>query len=213
MRKSDDDVTPWSRREKQPAQLEEKLPPFHTLKQFGEEFIGEMDSRLMDGESAMKVAGWIQQHKKLLVDVQQTSLKRMLDRYRSRELRQKTFQRIATAQKHHGLGFVAHRINAMAQLEELALTQKGRLLKILKLEDGKPMVIGAVSDELKLYKDLLVNLAHVQLETGVLQRVSRTVKGTIVDATGEVRKFTWTDEQDELLKDIIENGLGQFQAA
>ena len=188
-------------------------PPFHTLKQFGEQFIGEMDSRLMDGESAMKVAGWIQEDKKLLGDVARGSLKRMLDRYRSQELREKTFHRIATAQKHQGLGFVAHRINAMAQLEELALTQKSRLFKMLKLEDGKPMLIGATSDEVKLYKDILVDLAKVQLETGVLHRASRTVKGTIMDATGEVKKFEWTDEQDELLKEIIENGLGQFQAA
>ena len=191
---------------------EPRDPPFTTLKQFGEEFIGEMDSRLMDGESAVKVAVWIQETKKLLVDVAQGSLKRMLDRYRSQELRTKTFQRIATAQKHQGLGFVAHRINAMAQMEELALTQKARVMKILKLEDGKPMLIGAASDEIALYKAILTDLAKVQLETGVLARASRTLK--VVDPkTGEARKFEWTEEQDELLREIVENGLGEFQAA
>ena len=195
-----------------PPEAGPKPPPFHTLKQFGEEFMAELDSRMMDGESAMKVAGWIQETKKLLVDQQQTSLKRMLDRYRHQELREKTFRRITAAQKHQSLSVVHMRINAMTQLEELALTQKGRLMKMLKLEDGKPMLIGATSDELKLYKDLLVDLAKVQLETGVLARASR--KLTVTDAgTGETRKFEWTDEQDELLKEILENGLGQFEAA
>jgi len=69
------------------------------------------------------------------------------------------------------------------------------------------MLIGATSAEVRLYKEILVDLARMQLETGVMHRAPRTVTGVMVDAAGEVKSFTWTDEQDELLQGIIDHDL------
>ncbi len=180
---------------------------FLTLEQFGDAFIARLDAKLIDGDSARIVAEWIQGDEKVLTEVAPLTLKRMIDRYRSTALRGKAIERVAALQKHKPLGFVAKHIHAMAQLEELALTQKARLHKMLTLEDGKPMLIGAASAEVRLYKEILVDLARMQLETGVMHRAPRTVTGVVMDVTGEVKTFTWTDEQDELLKGIIDHDL------
>lgn len=180
---------------------------FATLQQFGEAFIARLDAKLIDGDSARKVVEWIQGEEKALTEVEPLTLKRMIDRYRSGALRGKAIERVQALQKHKPLGFVAKHIHAMAQMEELALTQKARLHKMLQLEDGKPMLIGATSAEVRLYKEILVDLARMQLETGVMHRAPRTVTGVMVDAAGEVKSFTWTDEQDELLQGIIDHDL------
>ena len=175
---------------------------FHALKQLGPDVMAEIDTRLMDGVSGAKVAAWLQGELGKFSKMQPLTLKKMVERYRGKELREKTFKRIAAIQKNVPLGVVATRINAMMHMEELALIQRARLQKMLMLEEGKPMLIGATSDEIRLLKEMLLDLARVQMETGVMPRAGRTWKGSVINPNGEKKTFEWTEEHEALLQEL-----------
>ena len=60
------------------------------------------------------------------------------------------------------------------------------------------------TNEIRLLKDMLVDLGRVQMETGLLPRAAKTIKGTVTGADGQIKEFAWTEEQEELFKEIEE---------
>lgn len=176
---------------------------FGLIKALGEDVMAEIDTRLMDGESGYKVAAWLQDERKMLTGVKPDTIRKTIERYRQKELREKTFKRISEIHKNVSFGTIATRINALSSLEEITLVQRARVGKMLALEEGKPMVIGATSDEIKLLRDLLSDLARLQLETGVLNRANKTVKGQYTDEKGETKTFEWTEAQEKLLQELV----------
>ena len=112
------------------------------------------------------VADWLQKGG-LLPDVKREALIRMIERYRGTEVREKLVKRIADAQTGKSLITIARRATALEELEEIARIQRKRVDKMLALEDGKPMLITATSNEIRMLKEILVDLGHMQMETGV----------------------------------------------
>ena len=90
----------------------------------------------------------------------------------------------------------------MDELEEMVRIQRVRVDKMLALEEGKPMLIGATTGEIKLLKEMLVDLGRVQLETGFLTRAPKTIKGVLANARGERIEFSWTEEQEQLYREL-----------
>jgi len=176
---------------------------FGLIKGLGQDVMAEIDTRLMDGESGYKVAAWLQEERKLLTGAKTDTVRKTIERYRQKELREKTFKRISEIHKNVSFGTIATRINALSSLEEIVLIQRARVGKMLTLEEGKPMLIGATTDEIKVMRELLSDLARLQLETGVLQRANKTVKGQYTDENGETKSFEWTEAQEKLLQELV----------
>ena len=181
-----------------------KKAAFSTLRALGDEVMSRVDSRLLSGESATAIAHWIQHDLKLLTNVKEDSTRKMLERYRETDLRNRTIQRIMVAQSQVPLKTVERRLNAMDELEELVRIQRSRVDKVLMKETELPggILLKSASEEIKLLKEMLVDLGRQQLETGVIARASRTFKGQVTDANGEVKEFVWTEEQEKLFKEL-----------
>ena len=168
------------------------------LQSLGDEVLSLVDSKLTSGVPASQVAAWLQDECKLFPEVKPPSVKKMLERYRKGELRNKTLDRIATAHVNLPLATLQKRLNALDELEEMVRVQRGRVDKMLTLETGKPILLKTTTDEIRLLKDMLMDLGRIQLETGVLARANRTVKGQVIGPSGEVKQFEWTEEQEKL---------------
>jgi len=178
-----------------------KKPAYVALKTLGTDIVLQIDEKLIAGETGRMVADWLQKAG-LLKDVKREALIRMIERYRGTEVREKLVKRIADAQTGKSLITVARRATALEELEEIARIQRKRVDKMLALEDGKPMLITATSNEIRMLKDILVVLGHMQLETGVIVRAPKTVKGVMTGRNGEEVAFSWTEEQAKLYQEL-----------
>lgn len=176
------------------------------LQSLGPEVMDRIDSRLLAGDPAKQIVRWVQSELGQLTAVKEDTLKKALERYREHDLRKRTLERIANAQSGHNLTSVAKRLNAMDQLEEMVRHQRVRVDKLLARESQLPqgILLKDTTNEIRLLKDMLVDLGRVQLETGLLPRASRTLRGQVVGADGEVKHFEWTEEQEELFREIEE---------
>ena len=178
-----------------------KKPAYVALKTLGTDIVLQIDEKLIAGETGRMVADWLQKAG-LLKDVKREALIRMIERYRGTEVREKLVKRIADAQTGKSLITVARRATALEELEEIARIQRKRVDKMLALEDGKPMLITAPSNEIRMLKEILVDLGHMQLETGVIVRAPKTVKGVMTGRNGEEVAFSWTEEQAKLYQEL-----------
>jgi acyl-CoA reductase-like NAD-dependent aldehyde dehydrogenase len=178
-----------------------KKPAYVALKTLGTDIVLQIDEKLIAGETGRMVADWLQKAG-LLKDVKREALIRMIERYRGTEVREKLVKRIADAQTGKSLITVARRATALEELEEIARIQRKRVDKMLALEDGKPMLITATSNEIRMLKEILVDLGHMQLETGVIVRAPKTVKGVMTGRNGEEVAFSWTEEQAKLYREL-----------
>lgn len=185
------------------------------LKALGEDVMADIDRRLLAGEPASSIAAWLQVDLGKLKGTQPASAKKMLERYRETELRDKTMARIAGAQTTDSIKVVNRRLNAMDELEDMVRIQSGRLRKLLTHETHLPpgvLLNKSVNPEMRLLKEMMVDLGRLQLETGVLARASKTVTGTIVGDDGEVRHFEWTEEQEKMFNELA-GAVGEAETA
>lgn len=166
----------------------------------------ELDSRLSAGETPRAVGQWLQVECRLLVDIKFTTLTKLLERYRATELRDKAMQAVVSANRRKPLEQVLRKLNAMEELHDLAVVQRGRLEKLLSHELPMPkgILLQSASAEVKAYREILVALGHLQLETGVITKAGKRVSGQVLDEHGNVKTFNWTEEQEILLRDIID---------
>jgi hypothetical protein len=182
---------------------------FKKLKSLGADRMNEVDARLLSGEPCSSIAAWIQVDLGKCKDIKPASLKKMLERYRETELRQKTLARIANAQRGDSIKTIQKRLNALDEMEDMVRVQRGRVEKILMREANLPegMLLRDASNELRLLKDMLLDLGKIQLETGLLAKAPKTFRGSMVSSDGQVKHFEWTEEQEELFRMIekIEN--------
>ena len=177
---------------------------FRRLKDLGPDMMSRIDSKLTSGESGMDVARWLQEDCNQLRDMKPSSLKKTIERYRGTELRNRTIKRIAEAQTGVPVKTLQKRLNAMDELEEMTRIQRGRVDKLHVHESGLPpgILLDKTTGEIRLLKDMLVDLGHIQMETGVLARAAKTFKGTLTDANGEVKQFEWSEEQEKLFQEL-----------
>ena len=83
---------------------------------------------------------------------------------------------------------------------------------MLMMEKDKPLLLKSTTDEIRLLKEMLVDLGRVQMETGVLPKATRKVTGMITDAAGVIAEFSWTEEQEQLYHEL-ERIYAEQQAA
>lgn len=164
-----------------------------------EEVLSEIDTRLLSGDGGTAIAKWLQEEVGLLPDEKQGSIKKSLERYRARDLRQRLIAQVSSANKHSSLAKVHGKLNALDNLASLIEAQQLRVGKMLKREENLPagMILGDTKHEMRLLKDMLMELGRLQLETGIIKRAPRSVTGTMTH-NGEEVEFSWTEEQEKL---------------
>jgi hypothetical protein len=174
------------------------------VKSLPPDILAQVDSKLLSGESGLDVAKWLQDDAKQFVGDDVYNLKKTLERYRQGELRAKTIERIATAQKTDSTVTIARRMNALEEMQDLAKQQRARLDAMLMRESQMPngILLKDATREVAMMKDLLVDLGRLQLETGVLARAPKSFKGSITNPDGTVKHFEWTEEQEKLFAEL-----------
>lgn len=178
---------------------------FRKLHDLGKETVAEVDRRLLAGDSPANVAAYIQDELGGLKDLKRGSVKKNLERYRATDLKNRVIGDIVERVTGSNTAELGKKILAYDELAHLALVQKGRLEKLLVKESSLPAgtVIQQASLEARLLKDILTELSRVQLEIGVLPRAPKKTSGASFDPiTGETRIFSWTEEQEQLYKQL-----------
>ncbi|QXN72611.1 hypothetical protein RCZAHN_2 [Rhodobacter phage RcZahn] len=181
------------------------MATFKKLHDLGPEIVSQVDDMLLSGETPTKVARWLQADLGLLGDLKESSLKKNLERYRSKDLRERVVNDLADRATGKSVSGIKKQLLALDEMTELAEIQRGRLQKIIMKESQLPqgILLKQASDEARLMKEVLVELGKLQLETGVMRRAPKTVSGQVVDPeTGASRQFTWTEEQEDLYRQL-----------
>ena len=183
----------------------DNLTAFARLVALGPEVMGRVEKDLLNGEPASVLVKWLHKDMKVLADVQPSSLKKALERFRLKELQPRTLARIAATTRTLATKTVIKRLNVMDHLEEMVTFQRARLDKLLTREAQMAggILLKDTSNELRLLKELLMDLGKVQLETGLLPRAPRTIRGSLQGANGEIRQFEWTEAQEEMYREIV----------
>ena len=160
------------------------------------EVIGGIKEQVSNGKTAADVANWLQSDLKLCLDVSNQTLKKAVSRYISQVIKPEIQEQIASRVVGYGVAPLTRNVGVLDSLNEAANIQKKRLLKIMKTEDNVPgVLLKQAREEMIVYKDVLLALSKVQLETGVLKRASKQTSGAVTDlTTGETREFSWTEE-------------------
>lgn len=153
--------------------------------------------RLVRGDSLTDIGKWLHASGHMLT-YQLQSLIGTLSKFKKRHLAEivKSLQADGKVAALDGSSLA--RLNTLMELEGLALAQRERVAKVLSTEKKGPLLMKAVSDAMAQYRAVLVELARVQMETGVIQRAPKSITGTVVDDTGRLRQFSWTEETAKL---------------
>lgn len=181
------------------------MATFKRLHELGEEIVAQVDDMLLAGETPTKVARWLQGDLEVLTDLKENSIKKNLERYRSKDLKQRMVDETAERMMGKSASGLKRQLVALDEMTDATALQKARVEKILVKEGQLPagILLKQASDEMRLYKEMLVELGKLQLETGVMRRAPKTVTGQVVDPeTGASRQFQWTEEQEALFAQL-----------
>lgn len=181
------------------------MATFKRLHELGEEIVAQVDDMLLAGETPTKVARWLQGDLEVLTDLKESSIKKNLERYRSKDLKQRMVDETAERMMGKSASGLKRQLVALDEMTDAAALQKARVEKILVKEGQLPagILLKQASDEMRLYKEMLVELGKLQLETGVMRRAPKTITGQVVDPeTGASRQFQWTEEQEALFAQL-----------
>ena len=175
---------------------------FRQFKSLPQDQYDEIVGMFERGVPATRVAQIIHEKWDVLHSMNRASLIRTLQRFNDIVVKGELVRRVVA----HALPLhqkeLAHRVEVIDELEELARIQKGRLHKMLAREAQAPMLIKQVSDEARILADLLSKIGQLHLDTGVLRRAPKHILGTVTDDAGKVTEFSVHEEVAELMKVI-----------
>lgn len=179
-------------------------PPYEDLKSMGADNFAAMEKKLMSGETPGAVARWIQEDLGLLPNKKRTTLEVQVRRYSQKELRGKALQKIATLQGKKSTQYLLERLNALEEVESLFLVQKARMEKIVGHEKNLApgLLLKDASAEIRLTKDILVDMGRLQLELGIIKKVETGPNAPRLNEDGTLQEFSWSEEQEAMFRDL-----------
>lgn len=179
-------------------------PPYEDLKSMGADNFAAMEKKLMAGETPGAVARWIQEDLGLLTTKKRTTLEVQVRRYSQKELRGKAIQKIAMLQGKKSTQFLMERLHALEEMESLFLVQKSRMEKIVGHEKNLApgLLLKDASAEIRLTKDMLVDLGRLQMELGVIKKLDTGPNAPKLNEDGTIQEFSWSDEQEAMFREI-----------
>jgi hypothetical protein len=169
---------------------------FERLLALGDEAVAEIKGRLARGDSAREVAEWLQSEGRCL-DARLEALVNQLGRFRRAEVVDAAIERLERRLKHSTHpGIALKKLSALARLTLLVEVQRERVEKALAQEDKlESALLQMASEAIRDYRICLVELARLQLETGILPRAPRSVAGRI-QQTDNGLEFGWAEGVD-----------------
>lgn len=193
------------------VKIKVKPNAFSRLTELGPEVMGEINARLLNNETPADISRWLHEDLDLMKDVKVQSVAKMIARYRVKALRKHVVEEALFNMKGRSTSQLKTRLSALDEIEELVVLQRGRVDQCLMIEAGLQRLSPATREEMKLLKDLLVQLGHLQLEMGILPKASKTITGMVVE-DGKPKSFSWTEEQEKLSR-LIEAHVSEFEDA
>ena len=183
---------------------EQRKRSFKALQSLGTATVEEVNRRLLAGDSPSSVAKWLQEDLQVLKDLQPGSVKKNLERYRAADLKDMVVSQVVDTVKGKSVAGIKKKLIAMEELEEMVCIQRSRFDMVYFKEQKMPegILLKQASDEARLLKEMLVELGKLQLETGVMARAPKKITGQVVGADGEVKEFSWTEEQERLYREL-----------
>jgi len=140
----------------------------------------DMDKMLLRGDPAAKVARAVQKDWGLLKDMKETSLAKTLQRYRAQVLKTDAAKKLVESGALEVVGGALKNADLIQEFTFLVTQQKRRVQTAMeKYEEGKPLLSNIVSNEMKLFGEILERAGRVFMETGVLPRVPKDIAGII----------------------------------
>lgn len=181
--------------------MAKEVVAFKRLNDLGVAIVEQVDKMLFAGTVPSQIAKWLHEDQKVLLDLKLGSIQKNLERYRDKVLPTKVKAELAETKVLTPA--VKKKLLAIDALSDLVAIQMGRLDKVLVKENGSPFLMKSASDEGRLLKEMLIELGKLQLETGVMKKAPKTFSGSTFDpSTGEVKQFSWTEEQEQMFKTI-----------
>lgn len=179
--------------------------PFDRIKSLPPNVFAILKSKLVTGSGGAVVAKWLQEECKLFNDIKPGTLKKTLERYRNQELKAEFIQRTMMASTKSGTDVFVKRVNTLDEFDDLIEKQKERVALIMKREQemkGSKILLKDVTREMEVLHGMLKDAAYLHMEVGLLARAPKSVKGSVVNPSGEVTTFSWTEEAESLYKEI-----------
>lgn len=182
-------------------QLERLLGPDRTT---------ELRSRLTQGQTVKSLAPVVQGEWGFFADKKISTVETMLHRYAREVVKKHAIQRVmATVTKR---GHVS--VSTLETLSDLCQTQQKRLQRALSVEAKMNGLLNdGTTAQIKLLADMLSKLAYLQLETGLLPRAAKTVKGVMMGEDGKPVQFGWVENDDSLLERLGQEIDGRAEPA
>lgn len=169
---------------------------------------GEVDAMLIDGMKAQDVAAHMKEKHGVWAERSDESLKRALNRYRKKDLTNRVIASVMGVEKQDPIKLMKN-LDTMGELESLIEIQKARFLKMYEKEKDSPLLMAGVTTEAMNLQKMLQELARLQLETGTIKRAPKLIHGSVTDEHGNVRDFSWSEEQGELYKMLEQVTYGE----
>ena len=168
--------------------------------------MAEIDQRLRKGEFPGAVAAWIQDDLQLLAELEARHAEEdpaALPRTGAPATR--VLEELTDASKGRSVAAVAQRLNAMDELEDLAAEAEGPGREAADARGADAAAASCSTDtkhEIRLLSDMLVDLGrHADGDRPDRPRAA-DVDGTLTNPDGSVTEFDWTEDQEELFKEI-----------
>lgn len=159
-----------------------------------------------EGFSNAKIARRIQEEWGFHTDVVPATLTKAIQRYGKHMDKAALEHGLEKAGLLSRVADVTDKIDVIEEMADMALIQKGRVMKLYGKEAESPLLLGQVSAEIMKYHTILKDLAGVQLETGMLKRAPKTTTGVMQgqgpDGDPRVVQFRMTEETAQVLDAI-----------
>jgi hypothetical protein len=189
-----------------PPREREKFKRFETLTL---EQRAVVDNMLMK-VSPPKVATMIQQEWKIWTDIAPFTLEQLLRRYKDEVVFVQMAAAYTRLQSKSGPAAQAYRlyneqVNVLEELAAILDTQKARLIKILQKEEKSEEVVEQIAVELNLLMKIVDKVGYYQLETGIMRRAPKQVKGSVTfDSTTGAMRYKIQETYDPQLAKVLE---------
>jgi hypothetical protein len=161
----------------------------------------DLRNRLLQGEKVKDLVTLVMDTWGFFADKKASTVSTMIYRYSREIVAKDTAKRVLDTVKSGR--HVA--VTTLEELTELCQKQKNRLEAALKTEAQMGGLLNDMTTkQVQLLGGLLKDLAVLQLETGLLPRAPKTVKGLMMGPDGQPTAFGWV-ESDEALLDALKS--------
>lgn len=192
-----------------------KTTAYLRLRGLGPERMSTIEYRLLRGDGPTAVARLIQDEWKEYTDVKEATLIKQLVRYTESELANQMAlhkDEPDSEKRQELITKLDEQLSVVDEMAALVKVQKDRLEKGLKFEKKMPTLSSHVNTEVRLLKDTLKDLAHVQLETGILHRASHKVDARVTHESAEqgYRRLEMEQEEQEQVSQATDKALREL---